>query len=90
MSNEMNVNTSPAEASAEMTEEEKQQLLEKFDKEAKTRTFVSKHMDLGFKIFCILVTVYHLVFAAGIFTPETLRHRAIHVAMMLVLSDWSG
>ena len=86
MSNEMNVNTSPAEASAEMTEEEKQQLLEKFDKEAKTRTFVSKHMDLGFKIFCILVTVYHLVFAAGIFTPETLRHRAIHVAMMLVLS----
>jgi len=86
LSNEMNVNTSPAEASAEMTEEEKQQLLEKFDKEAKTRTFVSKHMDLGFKIFCILVTVYHLVFAAGIFTPETLRHRAIHVAMMLVLS----
>ena len=38
MSEEKKVNPSPE---AEMSEEEKQKLLEKFDKESKTRTFVA-------------------------------------------------
>ncbi|MBR7057616.1 MAG: TRAP transporter permease [Stomatobaculum sp.] len=41
---------------------------------------------MAFKVFCIVVTAYHLIFAAGLWTPRTLQHRSIHVAMMLILS----
>ena len=70
----------------EMTEEEKQQLLEKFDKESKTRTFVSPVVAKAYKIFAILVTLYHLVFSSGFYMPETLKHRSMHVAMILILA----
>ena len=76
----------PLEEEKEMTEEEKQQLLEKFDKERKTRNFVSPWMVKAYKIFAIVVTLYHLLFASGIYMPETLKHRSMHVAMILILS----
>lgn len=76
----------PLEEEKEMTEEEKQQLLEKFDKESKTRNFVSPWMVKAYKIFAIVVTLYHLIFASGIYMPETLKHRSMHVAMILILS----
>ena len=76
----------PLEEEKEMTEEEKQQLLEKFDKESKTRNFVSPWMVKAYKIFAIVVTLYHLLFASGIYMPETLKHRSMHVAMILILS----
>ncbi len=60
--------------------------LEKIDRESRTRSFVSPAVGQAFKVFCIIVTVYHLVFAAGLWTPRTLQHRAIHVAMMLILA----
>ncbi len=76
----------PLEEEREMTEEEKQQLLEKFDKESKTRTFVSPWMANAYKIFAIVVTLYHLLFSSGFYMPETLKHRSMHVAMILILS----
>ena len=76
----------PLEEEKEMTEEEKQRLLEKFDKESKTRNFVSPWMVKAYKIFAIVVTLYHLLFASGIYMPETLKHRSMHVAMILILS----
>ena len=69
-----------------VSEEKEKAVLEKYDRESKTRTFVNPTMALVFKVFCIAVTAYHLIFAAGIWTPRTLQHRAIHVAMMLILS----
>lgn len=73
-------------ASGEMTENEKQELLEKFDKVSKTRNFVSPAVAKAYKAFAILVTLYHLVFASGVWMPATLRHRSIHVAMILILA----
>lgn len=70
----------------EITEADKQELLEKFDKESKTRTFVSPAVAMAYKIFAILVTLYHLVFASGFWMPETLKHRSLHVSMILILA----
>ena len=54
-----------------LTESDKQELLEKFDKESKTRSFVSPKVATAYKLFAIAVTVYHLVFASGFWMPET-------------------
>ena len=70
----------------ELTEEQKQELLEQFDKESKTRKFASPVLKNAYKVFAILVTLYHLVYASGFYMPETLKHRSIHVTMILVLA----
>ena len=41
---------------------------------------------MAYKIFAILVTLYHLVFASGFWMPETLKHRSLHVSMILILA----
>ena len=69
-----------------LSEEKEKAILEKYDRESKTRTFVNPAIAMAFKVFCIVVTAYHLIFAAGLWTPRTLQHRSIHVAMMLILS----
>lgn len=74
------------EAGGELTEEAKKELLEKYDKESKTRTFVSPALAKAYKIFAIAVTLYHLIFASGFWMPETLKHRSAHVAMILILA----
>lgn len=86
MSEKENTRIPVSDETKEMTEEEKQQLLEKFDKESKTRTFVSPVVAKAYKIFAILVTLYHLVFSSGFYMPETLKHRSLHVAMILILA----
>lgn len=73
-------------AEGELTEEQKQELLEQFDKESKTRKFASPVLKNAYKVFAILVTLYHLVYASGFYMPETLKHRSIHVTMILVLA----
>ena len=79
-------NIVPSTAEAEMSEEEKQKLLEQFDKESKTRKFGSPVLKKAYRIFAIIVTLYHLVFASGLYMPETLKHRSIHVGMILILA----
>lgn len=73
-------------ADTEMSEEEKEKLLEQFDKESKTRKFSSPVLKKAYQVFAILVTLYHLVFASGLYMPETLKHRSIHVGMILILA----
>ena len=73
-------------ADTEMSEEEKEKLLEQFDKESKTRKFGSPVLKKAYRVFAILVTLYHLVFASGLYMPETLKHRSIHVGMILILA----
>lgn len=70
-------NIVPSTAEAEMSEEEKQKLLEQFDKESKTRKFGSPVLKKAYRVFAIIVTLYHLVFASGLYMPETLKHRSI-------------
>ena len=73
-------------ADSEMSEEEKEKLLEQFDKESKTRKFGSPALKKAYRVFAIIVTLYHLIFASGLYMPETLKHRSIHVGMILILA----
>lgn len=86
MSEKENTKGTVSEENAELSEEEKQKLLEKFDKESKTRSFASPVMVKAYKAFAILVTLYHLIFSSGLYMPETLKHRSMHVAMILILA----
>ena len=61
-------------------------VLEEFDKESRTRSFVSPTIDKIFKVACLIVTFYHLLYASGYLMPETLKHRSLHVGMILVLA----
>ncbi|MDD6212499.1 MAG: TRAP transporter permease [Clostridiales bacterium] len=62
------------------------QVLEEFDKESRTRSFVNPVIDKVFKVVCLIVTFYHLLYASGYVMPETLKHRSLHVGMILVLA----
>ena len=86
MSEKENTKGTVSEENAELSEEEKQKLLEQFDKESKTRSFASPVMVKAYKAFAIFVTLYHLIFSSGLYMPETLKHRSMHVAMILILA----
>ena len=47
-------NIVPSTAEAEMSEEEKQKLLEQFDKESKTRKFGSPVLKKAYRVFAII------------------------------------
>ena len=64
--------------------EEQQKLLREWDKESSTRTFISSHMKTFFYLLCIAITLYHFI-TSFLGTPVVLKHRSLHVAMMLVL-----
>lgn len=65
--------------------EQQQQLIEKLDKESKTRKFANPWMARGFFVMAILVSSYHL-YTAAFGPPVTLKHRSLHVAMMLAMA----
>ena len=54
------------------------------DKESQVRTLKSPVMKKMFFWLCIAVTLYHVI-TSYFGTPVVLKHRALHVAMMLVL-----
>jgi TRAP transporter 4TM/12TM fusion protein len=64
--------------------QQQQELLEKLDKESAVRTFKNKNFAMLFFLFCIGVTLYHFI-TSFIGTPVVLKHRSLHVAMMLVI-----
>ena len=43
-------------------------------------------MNKGLALFCFLFTVYHLVIASGMVSIQNLKHHAIHVGLILILS----
>ncbi|MDR0648236.1 MAG: TRAP transporter permease [Synergistaceae bacterium] len=63
---------------------EQQELIGKLDKESSTRTFENPAFARVFYWACIAVSVYHFV-TSYFGTPPVLKHRSLHVAMMLVL-----
>lgn len=68
-----------------LDEKKQQELLEKYDAEARTRTFANKGMSLFVSILAIAISLYHL-YTAYFGTLVTLKHRSLHVAMVLTLA----
>jgi len=72
----------------ELTAEElarQEAFLEKHEKAARTRKFdgtINKCLSL----FCFLFTIYHLAIASGMFSLQNIKHHAIHVGLILILS----
>ncbi|MDR3165021.1 MAG: TRAP transporter permease [Synergistaceae bacterium] len=65
--------------------EQQQKLLEEIDREASTRKLSSPILAKAFYLLCIAVSLYHFA-TALVGTPVVLKHRSLHVGMMLVLS----
>jgi TRAP transporter 4TM/12TM fusion protein len=63
---------------------DQQELIEKLDKEAATRKMDNPLLAKLFYLACIVVSLYHFVTSYW-GTPVVLKHRSLHVAMMLVL-----
>jgi TRAP transporter 4TM/12TM fusion protein len=66
--------------SAEM-QEQQHQLLEKFEKESKTRNFQNAHLAKSVYLIAIAIALYHFI-TSFIGYPPTHLHRSLHVAMM--------
>lgn len=64
---------------------ETQEILEKFDRESRLRDFVSTPVNVIVTAFAIIVSLYHM-YTAYFGSPPVLVHRAVHVAMILVLA----
>lgn len=78
------------EVNKSMTEEQEllaksDELMREIDKEAATRIFSSANMKKFFYILAILVSLYHL-YTATFGPPVTLKHRSLHVGMMLFMA----
>ena len=66
--------------------ENNEDILEKFEKENRTRNFVHPIFKKLFIWTALIITFYHLIYASGYLRPETLRHRSIHVGMILFMT----
>jgi len=61
------------------------EIIEKYDKEQKTRKFDSEILTKIVYWSCVIISVYH-VYTSMFGAPATLKHRSLHVSMMLFLS----
>ena len=84
--NTKKVNQAPEEA-ANVGAEKSAEVLEKFEKESRTRTFEKKWLRVTVYVLCLLFTLYHLAYASGIRLLQmvNIKHHAIHVGMILML-----
>jgi len=63
------------------------EILEKYEKESRTRNFESDRLKHLIYFLCLAFTVYHLAYASGIRLLQmvNIKHHAIHVGLILVL-----
>lgn len=63
------------------------EILEKYEKESRTRRFEWKLLVKIVYCLCLFFTVYHLAFASGVRLLQmvNIKHHAIHVGLVLVL-----
>lgn len=61
-----------------------QEIMEKYDAESRYRTFANKYIAIFVSLIAIAFSFYHL-YTSAFGAPTTLKHRAIHVAFVLVL-----
>lgn len=63
------------------------EVLEKFEKESRTRNFDLQALIKIVYVLCFLFTIYHLAYASGIRFMQmvNVKHHAIHVGLILIL-----
>ncbi len=63
------------------------EIMEKFEKESRTRTFDTEWLKKLIYFLCLAFTLYHLAYASGIRALQmvNIKHHAIHVGLILVL-----
>ena len=63
------------------------EVMEKYEKESRTRKFSTDWLNKLIYILCLAFTVYHLAYASGIRVLQmvNIKHHAIHVGLVLVL-----
>ena len=61
------------------------EIMEKFEKESRTRNFSFQPLVKAGYVLCLIFTVYHLIFASGMVSTQNIKHHAVHVGMVLVL-----
>lgn len=64
-----------------------EEIMEKYEKESRTRKFGNVHLDRLIYVLCLAFTIYHLAYASGIRLLQmvNIKHHAIHVGLVLVL-----
>ena len=68
------------------------EILEKYEKESRTRNFSNKTLSSIVYVLCLIFTVYHLAYASGIRLLQmvNIKHHAIHVGMgQSDFQDWN-
>ncbi|MBR4578314.1 MAG: TRAP transporter permease [Oscillospiraceae bacterium] len=72
---------------APLADEKGAEIMEKYEKESRTRSFDAKALKMVFYYLCLAFTVYHLAYASGIRLLQmvNIKHHAIHVGLILVL-----
>lgn len=63
------------------------EIMEKYEKESRTRNFTSRPLRILVYALCLAFTLYHLAYASGIRLLQmvNIKHHAIHVGLVLVL-----
>lgn len=63
------------------------EIMEKYEKESRTRTFDAEWLKKLVYFLCLAFTLYHLAYASGIRALQmvNIKHHAIHVGLILVL-----
>jgi len=63
------------------------EVMEKYEKESRTRKFDAPILNKAAYILCLAFTIYHLAYASGIrfLQMVNIKHHAIHVGLVLVL-----
>ncbi len=84
---ENNTVETPAEAVTPEESASGAEIMEKFEKESRTRIFDAKWLKTVIYVLCLVFTLYHLAYASGIRLLQmvNIKHHAIHVGMILVL-----
>ncbi|ABR47006.1 TRAP transporter, 4TM/12TM fusion protein [Alkaliphilus metalliredigens QYMF] len=65
-------------------EVKQQELLEKYDSESRFRVFTNKTTGFLVSAFAVAISLYHL-YVSYFGTPVTLKHRSLHVALIVAL-----
>ncbi len=63
------------------------EIMEKYEKESRTRVFEQEWLKKAVYFLCLAFTLYHLAYASGIRLLQmvNIKHHAIHVGLILVL-----
>ena len=63
------------------------EIMEKYEKESRTRKFTADWLNKLVYVLCLAFTLYHLAYASGIHVLQmvNIKHHAIHVGLVLVI-----